>query len=395
MNSNLLNLAYKLNNFNNQFIKSKFKIIDSKSVKSNIFDYIQVFILNKEFEKISYRDLLLNYFINAEKVYPGLSLLVSVILVQKIFNKEKVKNEKLIDKDIDNLIRYFYKIAPKKVVDNFVNILNFSGPDASLNCNLTKNKDFTVYKNNNPLIKNIYLNPDLINVYFGNVKETTKNIQMSIIDGYIERESEIIPLLDKAKMNNLSSLIICRGISDYAIQQIKRIILKNNIHVYIYEAKFDNNDPFLIDDISELTGVNKLSSDTCDNIYKDVVEKSKVVKAKLTAKSLEFFNTSKSLNEKINKSIAENLENSDLLKYLYLRKKRISPNVVDISIPFDQYKDFKIYKKLIACYNLCAIKGFIELEEKIFSKYEIDNARAFANKLYDAISSIGVIIKNV
>ena len=123
MNSNLLNLAYKLNNFNNQFIKSKFKIIDSKSVKSNIFDYIQVFILNKEFEKISYRDLLLNYFINAEKVYPGLSLLVSVILVQKIFNKEKVKNEKLIDKDINNLIRYFYKIAPKKVVDKWVQMM--------------------------------------------------------------------------------------------------------------------------------------------------------------------------------------------------------------------------------------------------------------------------------
>jgi len=394
MNASLLELAYKLNNFNNNFINRKFKLIDSNKVKSNNFDFLQIFLLSKDFEKSKYREFLLNYFLNAENTYPGLSFLVSVLLVKKILKKDVKRNEKIEEKSIENLKKYFYKKAKKKIVDNFLNIIHFSGPDATLSCNLTDSGEFTVKKRNNPTFNNISIKNELLNIYFKNTKEATKSVQMSILDGFIERESEIMPIIEKAKENKVSSLIICRGISDNALKFIKQIILRNNIHVYVYEAKFDNNDPFLIDDISELTGINKISSDTCDSIYKEIANKTKIVKVKVKPKSIEFFNSSKELIDKINKSIFDNKENFDLLKYLHLRKKRISPNNIDINIPKTMYNDFKVYKKLIICYNYCAIKGFSRIDNKLFSKFEIEKAFSFSNSLFNSLTKIGLVIKN-
>ena len=394
MNASLLELAYKLNNFNNNFINKKYKLIDSNNVKSNNFDFLQVFLLNKDFEKLKYREFLLNYFLNAEKTYPGLSFLVSVLLVKNILTNDTQKEIQFKDKNIETLKKYLYKKAKKNIVDNFLNIIKFSGPDASLSCNLTDSNEFTVKKRNNPTFKNIRIKSELLNVYFSNVKEATKSVQMSILDGFIERESEIMPIIEKAKINKVSALIICRGISDNALKFIKQIIIKNNIHVYIYEAKFDNHDPFLIDDISDLTGVNKISSDTCDNIYREISIKTKVVKVKITPNSIEFFNSSKKLSDKINESIKNNEKNFELLKYLHLRKKRISPNNIDINVPKAMYNDFKVYKKLIICYNFCAVSGFVSLDEKIFSKFEIDKAFSFSKSLFESLTRIGLVVKN-
>lgn len=394
MKSSLLDLAYKLNSFNNNFINRKLKIIDSNKVKSNNFDFLQLFLLNKEFNNLKHRDFLLNYFLNAEKTYPGLSFLVSVLLVRKILNKEK--NYEIIaeEKNIETLKKYFYKKAKKSIVDNFLSIVNFSGPDASLNCKITDSSEFTVKKRNNPTFKNIYIKSELLNVYFSNVKEATKSVQMSILDGFIERESEIMPIIEKAKENKVAALIICRGISDTALQFIKKIVVRNNIHVYIYEAKFDNNDPFLIDDISEITEINKISSDTCDNIYKEISKKTKIIKVKLKPNSIEFFNSSKKLIDKINKSITLNEGNYDLLKYLHFRKKRVTPNNIDINVPKEMYGDFKVYKKLIVCYNFCAVKGFSKLDNKIFSSFEIESAMSFSKNLFNSLKNIGLVVKN-
>jgi len=394
MNSNLLKLAYKLNNFNNNFINKKYKLIDCNKVKSNNFDFLQAFILNKEFFDLKYREFLLNYFLNAEKTYPGLSFLVSVLIVEKILTGGKTKKTETQDKTLEILKKYFYKKAKKRIVDNFLNILQFSGPDATLNCKLTESNEFTVKKTNNPVFKNISIKSELLNIFFSNVKEATKSVQMSIIDGFIERESEIIPIIEKAKNNKLSALVICRGIIDNALKYIKQIMLRNNFYVYIYEAKFDNNDPFLIDDISDLTGVNKISSDTCDNIYKEISEKTKIIKVKLKSNSIEFFNSNKELINKINKSIFDNEGNFDLLNYLHSRKKRISPNIIDINIPKSMYNDFKVYKKLIVCYNFCAVKGFTNVDNKIFSKFEMEKAFSFSKSLFNSLSQIGLIVKN-
>lgn len=394
MNSSLLKLAYSLNNFNNNFINKKYKLIDCNSIKSNSFDFLQVFLLNEDFFDLKYRKFLLNYFLNAEKKYPGLSFLVSILIVEKILLGDKKKLIENQDKNIEILKKYLYKKAKKSIVDNFLNILQFSGPDATLNCMLTDSNEFTVIKRNNPVFKNISIKNELLNIFFSNVKETTKNVQMTILDGFIERESELIPIIEKAKKNKISALVICRGISDIALKHIKEIMLRNNVYVYIYEAKFDNNDPFLIDDISELTGVNKISSDTCDSIYKEITKKTSIVKVKIKPNSIEFFNSNKDLIDKINKSIFENEGNFDLLKYLHLRKKRITPNIIDINIPRIMYNDFKVYKKLIICYNLCAVKGFTSIDNKIFSKFEMEKAFSFTKSLYNSLSQIGLIVKN-
>lgn len=395
MSTSLLKLAYKLNNFNNNFINRKFKIIDSSKVKSNSFDFLQIFLLSKDFEDSKYRQFLINYFLNAEKTYPGLSFLISVLLVKKIFKKEINSEIEDQEKNIENLKKYFSKRAKKKIVDNFLNILRFSGPNATLSCKLTDSNEFTVKKRNNPTFKNIIIKNELLNIYFSNIKEATKNVQMSILDGFVERESEIMPIIEKAKENKVSALIICRGISDSALKFIKQIILRNNIHVYIYEAKFDNNDPFLIDDISDLTGISKISSDTCDSIYKEISNKTKIIKVKIKPSSIEFFNSNKDLIDKINNSISSNKENFDLLQYLHLRKKRISPNNIDINIPKTMYNEFKVYKKLIICYNFCVVKGFCNIDNKIFSKFEVEKAFSFARSLFNSLAKIGLVVKNV
>ena len=394
MKNKLIELAYKLNEFNKKFAKNKNRFVAFNKVYNSKFLFMYHFVKDKNFVDSPYRHILLNYFKKSDRYYPGSSYFLSVYLVEKILNISTDKKSNNAEHKLDNIFKYLSNLTSDKAFDLFHNILKFSGPDATIQCETTKNSQILVEKKCDPEFK-INIDEAFSNVYFSNQSKTTKSFMISIVDGFIERESELIPLIEKAKVDNAPCILICRGMSDNARKHLKNILLTNKVYLYPYICKFDNSDPFLLDDIAKISNIKKISSDFLDNIYKHIVEKSGIVKATLQKDKIIFFEKSDSLISEINQKLSESLLDSDLKNYLQKRKLRCSPNIVNVSIPFDQIELLTEIKALIVCYNHCVKNGLIKFKNNnLQSKYMINIIEITGNKLYNSVSNLGLTIKS-
>ena len=291
-----------------------------------------------------------------------------------------------------NFKKYLDSISSsKEYSDLFLNILKFSGPDATLSCNATSNVEMTIVKKNNTKF-DISIHEKFSGIYFSNQQETTKQFIAAVMDVYVEKESEIMSLINYSHEQKMPVLLVCRGISDYAINSLKSIALKNNIFVYPYIAKFNNEDPFFLKDISEALGTDLFALDAGDSLYSGIVEKTNNKKLKLKSDSIEIFDINKKLVKKINNQ----LKNSDaeLKKYLLKRKNRISPNIVEINIPKNKIKIISEIKSLIGCYNNCILFGLLKDEnEVVYSRKEEIISETLSNNLYKTLLNIGYTVR--
>ena len=340
MNNNLISLASKLKKFNNSFYQKKHRIVTNKTVHNSFFLFFTFFLREKVFFDSPYRNILLNYFKKAEQYYPGSSYFVSVCIVDLIF-EGKVKSLKKIktEKNIDIIFKYLENISNKKSFDLFKNILQFSGADATITCVSSKNSQISVEKKCNPTF-NINIDESFINTYFSNQKQTTKSFIVSIVDGFIERYTEIFSLFEMCKKDKLPAILICRGISEDAKRNIKQIILKNKVYVYPYTIKFDNNDPFLMKDIAKSCNTQILSSEFHDNIYKDLEEKTKICRLSVTKNSISFHEKSDDLIEEINKQLKTENIDFEAKNYLQTLNQKLTITIKQNERIF--WKNFKI-----------------------------------------------------
>jgi len=391
MNNNIAKTISQIKKFNQRFSSKKNRLIAYNSVFSSKYLFLNHFSTFEDFYDSPYREIILNYYVNAEKNYPGSSFLLSNLLVEK-FLKIDYKKIEYVEKNKENLKNYFLQSLDEEIVDNFLNIIDFSGPDAILNCNLTKNQEFSVEKINYPCFS-AKIHEEFDQVFFKNQKSSTKNYLTCLYDGYIERESELYSLIEKSKSNNNCPIVLaCRGISHYAVSALKQILLKNNIRLYPYILKFDNSDPFLFEDITKSLDLKSFNIESGDSLYKSLAENSDFRKIKVFQDKIQIFSKNESFLNEINNQI-KSTNDPDVLKYLYKRKNRCSPNNVYINIPYSEIKNLNNYKSMIVSYNKIAMKGFYKINNKLYPVLEYNNCVKLSNKLYDTINNIGYTVK--
>jgi len=340
-----------------------------------------------------FRNILINYFKKSEMYFPGSSLELSEKLVDKFINPEKKQKARIVDNNVTNFKKFLLQKSKESTINNFLNILEFSGPNALINCDTTKNNFFSVEKTTNPIFE-INIHEEFKEVFFKNQSSLTKNYLVCLYDGFVERESELYSVLEKSKENeNIPIALICRGISSYAIKNIKNILLKNNIQLLPYICSFNNEDPFAFEDLEKILNIKGYKLESGDNLYKKISENSKIRNLKLRSENIEVIeNYSKKLQKEISDSLTKTNDES-VKKYLYKRKNRCSPNIVYIKIPETSVNLLNEYKNLIKCYNIVAINGLIEINDKLYSYYSYTKTNILSKNLYETLKSIGCIVK--
>ena len=391
MNKEIIKLIEDLKKINKSFIEEKNKIVSTNKVFKSKFLFFYYFMKSEYFKNSPYRNILINYFNKSEKIFPGSSYYTSVKLLDKLFKNIHVNNKVSTDKNLDTLFSYLQSISNEKSFDLLKNILLFSGPDAIINCELTKNKQISVHKNCKPSY-NVSIHDSFKSVYFSNANTTTKTFKVSVFDGFIERESELMPFVEELHKDKIPGIVLCRGISDEAASHLKRILLRNRIYLYPYVEKFNNSDPFLFKDIAKNLGTNVVSTEFCDNVYKDIVSKSIDKKLTLSHDKIIFDKKSEDLILELNNQIKDN-KNLNVDEYLRKRKARSSPNNITVYIPNNELNLLNELKSLISCYNACATSGFLKDENNIFSKKCEAITDILSESLYNTINNIGLVVK--
>ena len=272
-------------------------------------------------------------------------------------------------------------------------VLQFSGADATITCLSSKNSEIIVEKKCNPNF-DINIDESFINTYFSNQNQTTKSFIISIIDGFIERDTEIYSLFEMCKKEKLPAVLICRGISEDAKRNIKQIILKNRVYVYPYVLKFDNHDPFLIKDIAKSCETQVLSSEFHDNVYKDLESKTNIVKLTVSKNKISFHEKSDTLIKEINKQLSTPNIDFEAKQYLQKRKRRASPNNVLVEIPSNMHNLLQEIKSLIVCYNFCLKQGiYIYNDNTLNSKQCFESSLELSKSLFKNLKNIGYTLK--
>lgn len=391
-NKELLKTLTFLLDINKKFKESKLRIISSNRIHHNKFNYFRYIVSNSKFRELYYCDILINYFKKAESFYPGSSFYLSEYIVNKMLRKRNTfENTVKAKKSIENINEYFLNNATSKNFDLIKNVLKFSGPNATISCTASDTNEIIVKKNKNPIF-NVSIHKDFAPIYFSKSKAKTQTYLISVMDAYIERESEIVPLIDNAKTNKIPLLLFCRGISENATRAIKNIILRNNVHILPYIISFDNNDPFKLEDISEVLGCTIVSANTGDSIYKDSLKKTTTTVVKAFWDKIEILKpNSYELNKKINEKI-KSCSDSNLKEYLFKRKSRINTNVIEVLIPRASIEMLTELKCLIVSYNLIAAFGLRKVNKEIIPERCINTAEILGKKLIETLSSIGYIV---
>lgn len=392
INNELIKTIVKLKKLNEDFENARLRIFSKKRIFTSKFIFFRYVCSSQDFSDTPYRDILINYFNKSEKMFPGSSYYLSKSIVEKFLNRKcYFENTFSVEKDEKNFKTFLRNITNKETSVLFENILKFSGPDASLKCSVSNVKEITVKKTKNPQF-DISIHKEFANIYFNKVSRKIQTCVISVMDAYIERESEVMPLLDYSKERNLPFLLVCRGISDAAAKSLKTIILKNKILVYPYISSFDNEDPFKLLDLTKVLGCDLINAEAGDSIYRNSIEKSCIKEIKLEWHKIEIIAPETEINKEISRSINETRD-LDLIDYLIKRKSRVSTNVVEILIPESNIELLTELKYLIFTYNNIAAFGLIRKDKKIIPKRIKDITNVLSEKVFKTLSNIGYVIR--
>ena len=250
MSNNLLSFISDLKKFAHDYENDKIRIINKK----NIFKQPHLFLyslLCSNLLKNKYSDIFIETLMNCEKDFPGSSL----DLVKNLFKEEIKISENKVKPKIEDLFSFLEKTnLNEDIIETFKQILKFSGPDVNIELKNSKTYNQVIKKNNS--FFDINVDKEFYSLFFNKNKYIKRECAIIIIDGFIEKETSLIPALEYAKDNNKTLIIICRGILNSVSTFLKSCIIKNNMTCLVYAKKFDDKDPFFIEDISLCLDIN-------------------------------------------------------------------------------------------------------------------------------------------
>lgn len=388
-------LIVKLQKFCNDFRKRKYKIINkSGEVFESPYLFFYCFLMNKEIQKSKYIKLVVEGMERAERVQPGSSLFFIENICALLTNRTLPSVTKNLNVSSEN-IRLFFKETTFN--DNYIDVLNvisFIGPDGSIDCKFTKNDTITCERSDFSSFS-IATEKSLDTIYFSAKNKVKNNFFVTICDTFIERETDVLPAIEKAFESKRHLVLFCRGMTANVANVLKSIMLKNNMLIYVYVDSFDQNDPFKFKDISSCLNVPVLSPDSCVSIVRNIGEYTCYVE-NLTLKSNMILIDRVDSGEV--KLIDQNIKgNSDksLIEYLRFRKNRLSCKVAVVYMPEDEKKLMQDFKDIIRCYNNIIKTGIIMTNSGLRSKKCFNNINELSNAVYRSISQTSLVIKEV
>ena len=210
-NTQLIKLNSTIDNLIQKEKNNKNRLIQNSAVYCLRSLFINNLLKEEKFKQSPYRKIILNYLENAEYTIKGGSYLLLSLYLNNFYKKES--NSSLTENSIDNLNKMIDIMTNSLESSRLVkDILRFAGPDSSILCKKNNNSTIEV---NQKIDSQIYVNlcEDFINMYFKSQKYVTKSFLTICMDAYIERESEISLLIDKAIKDKQNILIFARGYS--------------------------------------------------------------------------------------------------------------------------------------------------------------------------------------
>lgn len=393
LSSDLLKSIIELNNFVKKYKSKKIRLIQKDGdVYNSNFVFLYNFIVGRVLDNSPYRNIIINYLENTERHFPGSSMHLCEKLVNRFLNNKSAefKKKSLTKESFYSFIDENCDLKYRKTIKS---ILEFSGPDATITCDFNNVENIVVERKDNCEF-NFDIHPSLHNVLFSSKQNSKKNCTFCVADAYIERETDILPLVEHANKNRSHLVLVCRGITDIAISSIKQIMLRNNMLIYVYIEKFSHEDPFKIEDFAKSLQSTLITSDKMHSILHDGIECSSTKdNIDLSYNKISFNSQNNSLIESINESISKT-NDKNLISYLNKRKKRLATKNVIVTVPKQDKNFLQTIKDIINIYNKICKFGITELEDGSFDSYA---SQVFTNdlsdKLYEAIKNISYTIK--
>jgi uncharacterized protein YsxB (DUF464 family) len=395
INSNLLSTFFNINKFIKDFENGKNRIVQNDgSVYRSNYLFFYTYLLNEKLKSDPYSTIITDYMQKCERYFPGSSYYLLKKTIGKLngSNNDTYVDHKL-KTNMESLKNYIVSNSNEKMYNLFIDVLTLGGPDATIISDYDNVEKVTVQRKDN-VDFNIEIAEKLHNSLFSLSSKKTTDVVVSVADAFIERESDLIPLIDHANKNKCNLLVVCRGISDYAIKAIKNIMIKNNILIYIYVEKFNNSDPFKLEDFSRVTGTEIISSDKMHSFLKHGVDCSKIIHSvTLTKDTIQLNTTCNNLIEEINNQIS-NTKDENLKKYLNTRKQRIASKKVYITVPPSEKLFLQNIKDIINSYNNITKFGMVKLNNNEYDCYESQKLTdKLSESLFKNITKTTVVIK--
>ena len=394
MNKELINISILLKKYCNEFKKNKYRIVNRKGkVYSSFSLFLYYFLLKKEFNSNPLSSILKNIIVNSEKFFPGSSFYLCEMIYKNVIHNKKFKEfHNKQELTLQNVFKFYENKYDKNTLDLIKEIIKISGPDCNIICEKTNNSKIEVVRTQNSQF-NFKCHKSFTDIYFSSKQKVDKSLFVTVLDSYLEREIDLIPAIEKASINKKNLLVFVRGISNSAISNIKKIMLKNNIVIYIYPLKFDNEDPFALKDIASSLEIKYLSPDKGSIIVRDIEENTKYVENIVLYKDkIELKKSNINELNKLNSQIKE-CRDENLLNYLNFRKKRFSCKKTTIFVPEVESFFMQDIKDFINTYNNLIKYGIINIEGYLQSYKCYNNNIKLMNLFIDQSNKIGITIK--
>lgn len=337
----LVSITNDLKKFAKDFDNKKIRLINKNNVLNKKYIFLYSLLVSKKLEN-SFGDIIKEHILKAESMFPGSSFEIINTLFDKNNEIDEVKLKPLI-KDIEDYLTK--NNIEKSYIEIFKSLIEFSGPDSVINIHSSKFKNEVIKRKESRFSINV--NKDFYSIFFNKNKFVKRSCALVLVDGFIEKDQHLIPALEFSKENNKTLVIVCRGITHQVSRFLKSCILKNNITCVVYEKRFDNEDPFIFEDLSIASGCNLIKDFT--SLSREIKENIKVIdNLCLWPESISVQQKSDLVDKKIKELNSLNIKEDFLLK----RIKRLNVKKTDVYctelevIEFLKYA-IKIYNKII------------------------------------------------
>lgn len=376
-----------------KFVNSKLLYQHGHVVK-NVFNY-----LNQKSELKQYQELkkiITTEYENCEKVFPLLGDLFLYFLFNEQKNIRKYKPFRLRKKSLSNVIyNSCHNEDAKNIIKYFID-----------NCNINYNIYFE--KSN---IDEIVLEKDnaisldnSFDISFFNRNIVSKNYYFFLLNGFIDKISEIHHILyDSSQNKEKDYIIFCLGMSD----DVKVNVMKNNAlrntKVHIVSFDFNEENINIMADLSVLLNKEVISADKGQTLSQAILDKKNIgreIKIDINNKKISILP-----NASIDKikdhlsylnSRIQNSDNEINKKYIQKRIKNISANNFRIFLTKDSFSDFDFMKDLDYFFNIIKnINLNFIIMSKVIGKESYAVPYGFAKIAYEKSKSINKILNSI
>ena len=341
--------------------------------------FLYSLILSKKLDN-KYGDILKEYILNVEKIFPS----SSIKLIENLYKKEESFDLVKKKPNLNYLKEYFNaNISNKEFIDIFFDIIKFSGPDAIIDIHDSKLKNQIIKRKESKF--DINVNQNFYSIFFNNNKFVKRSCGVIAIDGFIEKDQNLIPALEFCKENNKTLVIFCRGMTSQVVNFLKSCIIKNKMTCLVYEKRFDDSDPFFLEDLSTAANIDLIKDYT--SLAFDIKNKIKIIdNIKLSPNSVSFYDNFEKINIKI-----KELKSLDIKEdFINKRIKRLKSEKVDVYSTNHDFIEFLKYS--IKIYNKILKFGiYLDKNNNIIPVLEYDLISSIKKELEDKLKRIRYI----